>query len=504
MVAREFARDLKVLVAAQPTRGIDVGSIEYIHKRIVAFRDEGHAVLVVSSELDEVLALGDRVAVMYRGRLSGPYDAPVDRDQIGLLMAGVDPTAPSASPGRPGHDRDPHAPARPRRHDDGVVARFVHEIVHGQTLLVTALSVLTALAFGALLIILSEDATREPLTYVFARPGDFFSAVGTSVGDAYASLFTGSLGGPRAWSETLVAATPLILTALAFALPFRALLINIGGEGQFIAGAMTGSLVGFGIHGLPLLVHLPLVLLAGALGGAVYGWIPGILKARTGAHEVIVTIMLNNIGLLLLGWMLTTDVVQNPGRNDPISKALASSAQLPVLRLPPPCRPLRRAGGGRGLLVADRAQHLRLRGQGGRLQPPRRPVRRDAPDHHVLVDPADRWRHGRPGRHRDHRRARTAPAHRRLLRRARASTASPWRCSGRSRPAGIVLAAVLFGALEAGGLRMQADTQTSLDLVTVVQAMVVIFIAAPALIRSIYRVRAVRSEGLEASTGWSA
>ena len=94
IVAREFARDLKVLVAAQPTRGIDVGSIEYIHKRIVQFRDEGHAVLVVSSELDEVLALGDRVCVMYRGELRGPFDAPVDRDAIGLLMAGVEPDDP--------------------------------------------------------------------------------------------------------------------------------------------------------------------------------------------------------------------------------------------------------------------------------------------------------------------------------------------------------------------------------------------------------------------------
>ena len=94
VVAREFARQLKVLVAAQPTRGIDVGSIEYIHKRIVGFRDEGHAVLVVSSELDEVLALGDRIAVMYRGRLAGPFDAPVDRDQVGLLMAGVEPDGP--------------------------------------------------------------------------------------------------------------------------------------------------------------------------------------------------------------------------------------------------------------------------------------------------------------------------------------------------------------------------------------------------------------------------
>ncbi len=71
-----------------------MGSIEYIHKRIVQFRDEGHAVLVVSSELDEIMALGDRIAVMYRGRLSGPFAAPVDRDAIGLLMAGVEPDDP--------------------------------------------------------------------------------------------------------------------------------------------------------------------------------------------------------------------------------------------------------------------------------------------------------------------------------------------------------------------------------------------------------------------------
>ena len=394
-------------------------------------------------------------------------------------------------------------PSREPSHEDGVVARFVHEIVSGQTLLVTALSVLTALAFGALLIILSEDATREPLTYVFARPGDFFSAVGTSVGDAYASLFTGSLGGPRAWSETLVAATPLMLTALAFALPFRALLINIGGEGQFIAGAMAGSLVGFGITGLPLLVHLPLVLLAGAAGGALYGWIPGILKARTGAHEVIVTIMLNNIGLLLLGWMLTTDVVQNPGRNDPISKALASSAQLPVLgfRLHAGLFVALAAAAVSWWLIERSTYGFEVKAVGYNPRAARFAGMRPTTMYWSIL----------------------------LIGGAMAGLGGivtiaglePHRLTGgfsaglgfdgitvallgRSRPAGIVLAAVLFGALEAGGLRMQADTQTSLDLVTVVQAMVVIFIAAPALIRSIYRVRAVRSEGLEASTGWSA
>ncbi len=385
----------------------------------------------------------------------------------------------------------------------GLLENFVREVVSGQTLLVTALAVLTALLFGALLIILSEDATREPLGYLFSRPGDFVSAAAETVGAAYGSLFRGAFGGPRPWSETLVAATPLILTGLAFALPFRALLINIGGEGQFVAGAIAGSLVGFGITGLPMLVHLPLVLLAGAIGGGLFGWIPGILKARTGAHEVIVTIMLNNIGLLLLGWMLTTNFFQNPGRNDPISKALASSAQLPVL-------------GFRlhvGLFVALGAAALSWW-----------LIERSTYGFEVKAV-------GYNPRAAEFAGMRPTTMYWSILMIGGAmaglggiltiSGLDPHRLTGgfsaglgfdgitvallgRSSPVGIVAAALLFGALEAGGLRMQVDTQTSLDLVTVIQAMVVIFIAAPALIRSLYRIRAVRTQGIEASTGWSA
>jgi ABC-type uncharacterized transport system ATPase subunit len=91
VVAREFGRPIDLLVASQPTRGVDVGSIEYIHKRIVEKRDEGAAVLIVSSELDEVLALADRVAVMFHGRLVGPFDVPISKDAVGLMMAGADP-----------------------------------------------------------------------------------------------------------------------------------------------------------------------------------------------------------------------------------------------------------------------------------------------------------------------------------------------------------------------------------------------------------------------------
>ncbi|MEH3089483.1 MAG: ABC transporter ATP-binding protein [Microbacterium arborescens] len=91
VIAREMARPLRLLVAAQPTRGVDVGSIEFIHKRIVEARDSGVAVLVVSTELDEVVALADRIAVMYRGRIIGIVPADTPRDVLGLMMAGEAP-----------------------------------------------------------------------------------------------------------------------------------------------------------------------------------------------------------------------------------------------------------------------------------------------------------------------------------------------------------------------------------------------------------------------------
>ena len=91
IVAHEFSRPIKLLIASQPTRGLDVGSIEYIHGRIIEKRDEGTAVLVVSSELDEIIALSDRIAVMYRGRIVDILPAGATKEHLGLLMAGVKP-----------------------------------------------------------------------------------------------------------------------------------------------------------------------------------------------------------------------------------------------------------------------------------------------------------------------------------------------------------------------------------------------------------------------------
>ena len=88
IVARELSRNIEFLVASQPTRGLDVGSIEYVHRQIIEHRNRGNGSLIVSSELDEVLALGDRIAVMFEGRISGIVDPTTSREDIGLLMAG--------------------------------------------------------------------------------------------------------------------------------------------------------------------------------------------------------------------------------------------------------------------------------------------------------------------------------------------------------------------------------------------------------------------------------
>jgi simple sugar transport system ATP-binding protein len=97
VLARELSRELRLFIAAQPTRGIDVGSIEFVHKRIVETRDTGVPVIVVSTELDEVAALADRIAVMYKGGIIGIVPADTPRETLGLMMAGQSPAEKGAA-----------------------------------------------------------------------------------------------------------------------------------------------------------------------------------------------------------------------------------------------------------------------------------------------------------------------------------------------------------------------------------------------------------------------
>ena len=369
----------------------------------------------------------------------------------------------------------------------------------------TVLAVVVALLIGGLLVAVADEDTTEALAYFTARPSDTFVAAWDAITSAYGALFSGSLGSLAALSETLVAATPLILTGLAVAVPFRAGLFNIGGEGQVIVGGATAGFVGFTLTGLPLVVHLPLVLLAGLLGGAVMGAIPGVLKARTGAHEVITTIMLNNIAGPLLLALLVTDLFQQAGRTDPISRPIAESALLPS---PEGYRV------DAGLLVAllaalvvwwvmDRSTlGFQIKAVGANAIAAVNAGMSSTRITVVTFAIAGAL-------------AGLAGAGLVVGRSGLGAVTSGFSAGigfdgitvallGRGRAGGTVAAGLVFGALNAGGLRMQAVTGTPVDLISVIQALVILFIAAPLLVQAIFRIRAGGQIGTSMAKGWGA
>ena len=187
--------------------------------------------------------------------------------------------------------------------------------------LVSLLAVVIAFAIGAVFIVLAD----------------------ASVVDAYYAMFRGSivdLNAPNAvrmfkpLTDSLFYSIPLIISGLGLALGFRAGLFNIGGKGQIIVGALAAVWVGFSLN-LPPVVHTLVALLVAIVAGGLYGGIAGVLKAKTGANEVIVTIMLNSIATLGLGYILTQKAWQVPGTNQPVTPKVADSAAFARL-LPAP------------------------------------------------------------------------------------------------------------------------------------------------------------------------
>lgn len=176
------------------------------------------------------------------------------------------------------------------------------------TLSVPALAVLTALLIGAVLVVI---AGGNPFV-------------------AYFSLFEGAFGKARSLSNTALAATPYILAGLAVALGFRGGLFNIGVEGQIFIGSACAAWVGYAVTGLPWILHMPLALLAGIAGGAICAGIPGLLKAKTGAHEVITTIMVNYIAIFFTNW-LVTGPMQDPNTIVPQTRPILETSYIPAI-----------------------------------------------------------------------------------------------------------------------------------------------------------------------------
>ena len=150
--------------------------------------------------------------------------------------------------------------------------------------------------------------------------------------EAYGALIKGAFGTPVAVQRTLEKATPLVFSGLAVAFAFKAGLFNIGAQGQLLIGAILAAYVGFAIEGLPAIIHAPLALLIGGLAGALYGYIPGVLKVYTGAHEVIVTIMLNYVAINITDYLADGPWKDlSPGNVVARTPKIQPSAEIPIL-----------------------------------------------------------------------------------------------------------------------------------------------------------------------------
>ncbi|MFY2789763.1 ABC transporter permease [Rhodococcus sp. MALMAid1271] len=375
--------------------------------------------------------------------------------------------------------------------------RVLRQIFTGSAI-ISVLAVLLALIVGAVLIAATNSAVQESAGYFFSRPTDMLNAIWDSVAGAYSSLFQGSVynfrrpgfeNGIRPLTETLTFATPLIVAGLGVALAFRVGMFNIGGRGQMLIAAACAGWIGFSVN-LPAGIHLLVAVVAGVVGGAVWGGIAGFLKARTGAHEVIVTIMLNYIGFYLVAYLLRTPgALQAPGSNNPKSAPIASTAVFPKLFGD---RYSLHLGFVLVILVTVAVWWLLERSSlGFRF----RAVGENPHASRVAGMNVDR-----------------IYLYAMILSGALVGLAGVAQVLGtvttgfsadidagigfdaitvallgRSKPWGVFFAGILFGAFKAGGFAMQAAEGVPIDIVLVVQSVIVLFIAAPPLVRAVFR-----------------
>ncbi len=373
----------------------------------------------------------------------------------------------------------------------------MREIAAGQAM-VAVLSVLLAVLVGSLMILSTDEDVRETAGYLGARPADFFSAVWDAIAGAYAALFRGAFYNGQAstfeaqirpLTETLSFAGPLIVAGLGVGLAFRAGMFNIGGRGQMLIAGAAAGWVGVSVD-LPLAVHLPLAVAAGVAAGALWGGLVGLLKARTGAHEVIVTIMLNYVAFYLVFFALSQqELLQAPGSINPKSAPMPDSAVLPPV-----------LGDGFDLhlgfvlalvavafvwwLLNRSAMGFRFRAVGENPEAARAAGINVGRTYIAVMLFAG----GLVGMAGVNQVLGTVTSGVGVgLDAGIGFDAITVALLGRSRPFGILAAGLLFGAFKAGGFAMAASEGIPVDIVLVVQSLIVLFIAAPPLVRAIFR-----------------
>ncbi len=393
-----------------------------------------------------------------------------------------------------------------------------------QSLLVPVLAVLVGLVLGGVVIAITDSGVAEAFRNFPTDPDGLFRAIWQAVTKGYGALAYGSIGSPREilegyrlylesgenkallkaiypFTESLTTATPYIFAGLAVALGFRCGLFNIGAEGQFFIGALGAAFVGYRISGLPAFIHLPLALLGGAAAGAAWGAVPGYLKARFGAHEVVNTIMMNWIAFRLSDWLLTGPMQAAGFR--PVTPNIKMTAALPRFF----DDPLRFNWGFPLALVTAYGVYwllfkttfgFEIRAVGANPDGAKY-AGMNVTRNFVLVMTLSGALAGLAGT-------------------AQVLGVDYWvgqgfsagygfdsialALLGKSHPLGVVLAALLFGFLRSGATRMQSLAGIPIDIISIIQGLVIIFVAAPALIRWLFRIPVPAAEETVLTRGW--
>ncbi|MDQ1137654.1 ABC-type uncharacterized transport system permease subunit [Microbacterium sp. SORGH_AS 1204] len=378
--------------------------------------------------------------------------------------------------------------------------RALREIATGNAI-ISVLAVILALLVGAIMIAATDENVQAAAGYFFARPGDTFAAIWQSVSGAYGSFFQGAIynfrrpefaTGIRPLTETLTFATPLIAAGLGVALAFRVGMFNIGGRGQMLVAAAAGGYVAFAFD-LPWGLHMVVALIAGVVAGALWAGIAGLLKARTGAHEVIVTIMLNYVGFYLVYYLLRTPgLLQAPGSSNPTTPAMKDTAVFPDL-----FGPAYNLHFGFILSLAAVAlvwwilerSSLGFRFRAVGLNPnAARVAGINVKSMYVVAMLISGGLIGLAGV--DQVLGTVTTGFSSGIDAGIGFDAITVALLGRSTPVGVLVAGILFGAFKAGGFAMQAANGVPIDIVLVVQSLIVLFIAAPPLVRAIFRLPA--------------
>jgi simple sugar transport system permease protein len=402
-----------------------------------------------------------------------------------------------------------------------VASSLLNAVLEGNSAVVTFLAIVTAIVIGGLLIAFSSPTVLHAWSHLFSAPGAAFSTAWDVAASAFSAMLEGAIFNPHTvaaafhggsiaaifnpLSETAVNATPLILSGLAVALAFRAGLFNIGATGQFIGGVMIAGWIGFAVH-MPMILHVVVAVIGGFIGGSITGGFVGFMKARTGAHEVIVTIMLNYVMEFLILFLLGLAVFRAPGLPNPVSPPVANNAMLPhlagaTLRINAGFLVALAAAVAVGWLLNRTTVGFELLTVGANPSAARA----------AGMSPERTWITvmlicgGLAGLAGASVILGTDFALTPQIYGTYGIDAITVALLGRASPGGVVLAALLYGSLNAGGVTMQAQTQIPVDITTVIQALIVLFVAAPPLVREIFRLRRrhVGEGGQLLAKGWS-